>query len=45
MLNLLNEDPMTPMSTNQTILKNPKRLAAMGVGAIKFDALTPKQDQ
>ena len=32
MMNMLNENPMTPGSVNQAILKNPKRLAAMGLG-------------
>ena len=45
MMNMLSENPMTPISPNQTILKNPKRLAAMGLGNVKYDAvMTPKNE-
>jgi len=44
MMNMLNENPMTPISTNATILKNPKRLAAMLPANVKYDALTPKHE-
>ena len=44
MIHILNENPITPNSINKKFLRKPHKLATMGIGAIKLDALTPKND-
>jgi len=44
MINILNENPLTPNSINKKFLRKPQKLATMGIGAIKLDALTPKNE-